>query len=68
MSEQAKHTTGRPDITIQHAPGGRFFVRDEEWRVWDGADWRAFGAAEDYPTYPLALKARRAAIAKAEGR
>lgn len=40
-----------------------FFIADAQDRVWDGAQWRGFGAAEHYPTYRDAFKAHRLARA-----
>jgi len=40
---------------------GTFFIYDSNNRVWDGADWRGFGMAEDYWDYQSAFRARTAA-------
>ncbi len=44
---------------------GKFFIRDENNRVWDGSSWRGFGAAELFHDYRAAFRARRAALALA---
>lgn len=62
-----KLTPTRPDITIRPAADGEFYVVDGRDRVWDGEEWRGFGAAEKYASYSAAMAGRRAAIAKASG-
>ena len=51
---------------IQHTAFGQFFIYDDNNRVWDGSDWRGFGAAEMYLSYAAAFKARRGALIAAE--
>lgn len=35
---------------------GTFFIRDSENRIWDGKEWRGFGAAAEFYEFKDALK------------
>lgn len=37
---------------------GTFFIHDTTGSIWDGAAWRGFGEAQDYPDFNSAFRAR----------
>lgn len=62
-TKAAVETKPGAGVIIEVTAYGMFFMRDAQYRVWDGKKWRGFGMANLYSTFREAFAARHVAVA-----